>query len=223
MSRSARRCAHPGVAVAIVVAGLAGCGGDESIVVSPPKAAPTTAVGESDGCRIGGKSSAPASSVTKEILVVGCGRLPGGRRIEVTGYRETREAGGRICIGYRLPPRGHGGGCADGRVSAGSAIGPMGYGRLDDFRTMLFGSASASVGAVATRLGSGERLGAALVHITRPQLLRRLRVSRPFGFYFAEVFTEALRSPGHVVIEARDQRGRLLDEEVAQAPDVIIR
>jgi len=106
---------------------------------------------------------------------------------------------------------------------SGSAIGPVGYGRLDDFRTMLVGSDSARVGAVATRLSSGERLGAGPVHITRPQLLRRLRVSRPFGLYFAEVFTEALRSPGDVVIEAPNQGGRLLDEEVAQAPDVILR
>ncbi len=43
-----------------------------------------------------------------------------------------------------------------------------------------------------------------------------------FAFYFAEVPTESLRR-GHVVIEARDERGKLLDEEVAQAPDVITR
>lgn len=128
-----------------------------------------------------------------------------------------------MCIGYWLPPDGPGGGCADDRVSTGKAIDPISYGRLNDADTMLTGSASVSVKAVATRLGRSERRGAGLIHITRPELLRRLRVSRPFGFYFAEVSTEALRSPGHVVIEARDQRGRLLDEEVAQAPDVIIR
>ena len=73
------------------------------------------------------------------------------------------------------------------------------------------------------RLGSDERKGAGLVHITRPQLLRRLGVSRPFAVYFAEVRIEALRSPGHVVIEARDRRGRLLDEEVARPSDAITR
>lgn len=99
----------------------------------------------------------------------------------------------------------------------------MGYGRFDDANTLLFGNASLSVGSVATRLGRSERRSAGLVRITRPQLLRRLRISRPFAVYFAEVRTEALRSREHVVIEARDERGKLLDEEVAQAPDVITR
>jgi hypothetical protein len=97
----------------------------------------------------------------------------------------------------------------------------MAYARLDDANTLLFGNASLSVGSVATRLGRSERRSAGLVRITRRQLLRRLRVSRPFAVYFAEVRTEALRSRGHVVIEARDERGRPLEEEVAQAPDAI--
>jgi hypothetical protein len=199
MRRVARRCAHPGVAVAITVAVLASCGGDDSSVVSPPKAGPTIAVGESNGCRIGGKSSQPASHGI-QALVLGCWRLPDGRRLEVTGYREPRRAGGRLCIGYWLPLQSRGGGCQDDRVPAGRAIDPPGYNRLDDATTMLSGNASVSVGSVAMRLDSGERRSAGLARITRPQLLRRLRVSRPFGVYFAEVRTEALRSR-HVVVE----------------------
>lgn len=83
---------------------------------------------------------------------------------------------------------------------------------------MVSGKTSLDVGAVAARLGPkarSERRGAELVRIAEPRLLQRLRVSHPFGYYFVVVPTAALRSPGNVVIEARDQRGELLlDEEV---------
>lgn len=221
MRRIARRCAHCGVAVAILVAVLAGCGGgDDSIVVSPPAAGPSTTGDGSDSCRVGGQSATPALRPGTETLVLGCGRLLSGRRLEITGYREPRREGGLLCVGYWVPRSGHAGGCLDDRVPAGRAIDPLSYGRLDDATTMLFGNSSLRVASVAMRLGSSER-GAGLARITRPQLLRRLRVSRPFAVYFAEVPTEALRSPRHVVVEARDQRGELLEEEITRAPAVI--
>ena len=202
------------MAAALIAAVLAGCGGND------PAAGPTPAGGESDGCRIGGKSSQPPSRGI-EALVLGCWRLPDGRRLEVTGYRDPQLQGGRLCVGYWLPLQGHGAGCADGRLAAGRAIGPLGYGRVDDATTMLFGSASLRVGAVVMRLDSGERRSAGLARITQPELLRRLRVSRPFAVYFGEVRTKELRHPRDVVVEARDQRGELLDEEVTDAPVVI--
>lgn len=223
MRRPARWCPHPGAAATLIVATLAGCGGDESKVVLPPETGPTTADGGSDRCGIGGKSSEPGPGGT-EILVLACGRLPNGRGLQVTGYRESRGAGGRLWTGVWVPPRGPSFSGTGDRPLPGRAIEIQGYGILDGTKILVAGKTSRTVRAVAARLGPNarsERRRAGLVRIARPQLLRRLRLNRPVGYYFVVVPTKALRSPGNVVIEARDRRNRLLDKEVARAPDVI--
>lgn len=220
MRRIARRCAHPGLALAILVAVLAGCGDDDSIEVSPPKAGPSTTDDGSDRCRVGGQvrggGGAPPGT---EVLVLHCGRLPDGRDLEVIGYRESRDAGGRLWTGVSLPPRGFAFSASGDRLLPGRAIQIQGYAILDGTKILVAGKTSRTVRAVAARLGPtarNVRRDAGLVRIERPQLLRRLRVNRPFGYYFVVVPTKALRSPGNVVIEARDRRNRLLDREVAR-------
>lgn len=208
------RCANPGMTLAIIVAVLAGCGGDDSIVVAPPKDGPSTTGAGSDRCHVGAMSATSTAPPGTEVLVLHCGRLPGGRDLEVIGYRES----GRVFTGVWLPPRGFGY-VGAGDLLPGRDIEIQGHGTVDRYRTMVSGKASLSVGAVAARLGpkaKSERRAAELVRIAQPQLLQRLRVNRPFGYYFVVVPTAALRSPGNVVIEARDQRGDVLDEEVLE-------
>lgn len=130
----------------------------------------------------------------------------------------------RCVSGVSVPPRGPSFSGTGDRLLPGRAIEIQGYGILDGTKILVAGKTSRTVRAVAARLGAtarNERRGAGLVRIDRPQLLRRLRVNRSFGYYFVVVPTKALRSPGNVVIEARDRRDRLLDREVARAPDLI--
>jgi hypothetical protein len=172
-------------------------------------------------CPIGG---APTNAVqwrrvdrrpVRELVVLGCGRLSDGRRFELVARRFPRER--FFCLDAYFPRRRAALECGalprpqDDPVDV-SALAPWegrAAGRIGG--AVVTGAASARVARVEIVVGRGgsERWRrAALVRVRDPELLRRLRVRRAFGFH-ASV-------PPRIVngarIEAFDESGSLLGQ-----------
>lgn len=133
-------------------------------------------------------------------MVIGCVRLPQAGQIELVGY----QLGARrttLCI-YQAEPGGMSYGCGSnivvsGAIDANQSIGP----------TRIAGATIDEVASVVVRYelaGLVKEGGASLVRVRNRALLRRLRVSEPFGQYLAEL------PPGAraVQVEARDALGQ---------------
>jgi hypothetical protein len=172
-------------------------------------------------CRVGRAPTRPVPRVraeeeegirrTTRPTVLGCGRLPSGRRFELVGYRQTTGRGRRtiLCIDTVLLPRGDSFGCGDETVARGGHIEAGGVTTEIGKRTIVEGSASASVASVVVRYGRGRTelpRRAVLIRVRRESVLRKIRVRGAFGYYLGEAPPRSLP----LTVEARDEHGRTI-------------
>jgi hypothetical protein len=151
----------------------------------------------------------------KELIVLGCGRLADGRRFELVARRFPRRR--FFCLDAYFPRRRAALECGalprpqDGPVDV-SAFAPAGgraARRLGG--AVVTGAAGAKVARVElvfARGGSERRHRAALVRVRDAELLRRLRLRRPFGFHASA----PPRTVNGARIEAFDEGGTLLGQ-----------
>lgn len=134
-------------------------------------------------------------------VVIGCINLPQAGQIELVGYQlGVRRPS--LCID-QVERGGLSHGCGTDAVLGGGPIDATG----SIGRTRIEGATTADVASVLVRYeldGEVQESDASLVRVRNRPLLRRLRVSRAFGHYLAEV------PPGAraVQVEARDADGR---------------
>jgi hypothetical protein len=172
-------------------------------------------------CPIGG---APTNAIqwrrvdrrrVRELIVLGCGRLADGRRFELVARRFPRRR--FFCLDAYFPRRRAALECGalpqpqGGPIDVSAFAPPRGRAarRLDG--AVVTGAASAKVARVElvfARGGSERRRRAALVRVRDPELLRRLRLRRPFGFHASA----PPRTVEGARIDAFDGGGRLLGQ-----------
>lgn len=145
-------------------------------------------------------------------VVLGTGLLRSGERFELVGYQQSARGQSNLCIDVTFPDRGEGHGCGNDSERTQSISSSPGH------PTQVDGATSADARRVVVHYevdgvpGSRE---AVLVHVDDPEVIRRIRVDGPFGFYVAEL-PEGARD---IVAEAFDASGRSMWRAVFYRPD----
>lgn len=186
-------------AVSLTVAVAAGSIALASGTPEPPPG--NAAAGE--GCHQG---QAPSSGAYGELppegslryrtrpVVIGCGRLSGGRRFELVGYRLGSRKRSRLCIDVLYPESGESSGCGTNRVQGGGAIDATGVTRVAGRPATVTGATRGHVARVTVRYElrrTMRKTPAALVIVRDPDVLQAVRVGKAFGLYLAEVPAKA--------------------------------
>jgi hypothetical protein len=118
-------------------------------------------------------------------VVIATGRLPDGEPFEVVGYQQTDGAGGHdLCIDTHFPRRGYGAGCGSNTGYAQSISRGPGH------PTTVTGATIAETTRVVVHYRRGQQGGstpAALEHVNDANVLARIKVDEPFGFYIAKL------------------------------------
>jgi hypothetical protein len=137
-------------------------------------------------------------------VVIATGRLPDGEPFEIVGYQQSSSAGGQdLCIDTHFPRRGYGQGC-------GSNVGyAQSISRGPGHPTIVTGATTVETRQVLVHYRGGKQGGkvrAALELVTDAEVLTRIQVDEPFGFYVGKV-PEGLRV---TAIKGVDAGGRVL-------------
>lgn len=168
-------------------------------------------------CDVGGRPSLPYPRIRGEEeqgirrlskpVVIGCGRLPEGKRWELVGYRQSHPGGGSsVCIDLTFPRQGLGFGCdsprpGDGRLILASVVSG------DQFRDdITSGPIVRRVAVVETsfRTANGRRhRRATRTKVSGRRVLERLRQARPFY-----LFVGTVRKDVNFAVEGFDREGR---------------
>jgi hypothetical protein len=145
-------------------------------------------------------------------VVLAADRLRSGERFELVGYQLSSRGQSDLCIDVTFPDRDEAHGCGNDSVRAQSISSGPGH------PTQVDGATSAEARRVVVHYevegvpGSRE---AVLVHVDDPEVIRRIRVDGPFGFYVAELPEGAQ----DIVAEAFDAGGRSMWRAVFSRPD----
>jgi hypothetical protein len=145
-------------------------------------------------------------------VVIGTGRLPDGEPFELVGYQQGSAKVHDLCIDIHYPRRSYASGC--GRTTGYTQSMMRGRGHP----TTVTGAATAETEKVVVHYRGDDRRGsatAALVHVADPEVLDRIQVHDPFGFYVAEL-PEGVRD---MRAEGLDAEGRRLWEGEFLEPD----
>jgi hypothetical protein len=141
-------------------------------------------------------------------VVIAAGRLPDGEPFEIVGYQQSyRNAGQDLCIDTHFPRRGYGSGCGSNTGYTQSVSRGPGH------PTTVTGAATPETARVLVSYRRGDRHGsaaAALELVADPQVLARIQVDEPFGFYVAKL-PEGVRD---MKAEGLDARGAVLWDAV---------
>lgn len=141
-------------------------------------------------------------------VVIAAGRLPDGEPFEVVGYQQSGAVGGQyLCIDTHFPRRGYGAGCGSNTGYAQSVSRGPGH------PTTVTGAATPETAKVLVSYRRDARRGsrtAALELVADPQVLNRIQVDEPFGFYVAKL-PEGAR---HMAAQGLDASGRVLWDAV---------
>jgi hypothetical protein len=141
-------------------------------------------------------------------VVIATGRLPDGEPFEIVGYQQSSPAGGQdLCIDTQFPRRGEGHGCGSNSGYAQSVSRGPGH------PTTVTGATTAETRRVLVHYRDGEQGGsveAALELVTDADVLTRIQVDEPFGFYVAEL-PEGARD---IAVEGIGAGGRVLWDAV---------
>jgi hypothetical protein len=141
-------------------------------------------------------------------VVIAAGRLLDGEPFEVVGYQQSGSAGGQeLCIDIHFPRRGYGSGCGSNTGYAQSVSRGPGH------PTMVTGAATPETTKVMVGYRRGGQRGsaaAALELVADPEVLARIQVDEPFGFYVAKL-PEGAR---HMKARGLDASGRVLWDAV---------
>jgi hypothetical protein len=145
-------------------------------------------------------------------VVIAAGRLPDGEPFELVGYQQGSRADQYLCIDIHFPRRRYGSGCGSNTGYTQSITRGPGH------PTTVTGAATPETAKVLVHYRRGERRAsstAALELIADPEVLARIQVTDPFGFYVAEL-PEGARD---MSAEGLDARGRRLWEGDFLEPD----
>lgn len=140
-------------------------------------------------------------------VVIAAGQLPDGEPFEVVGYQQSYAGGQELCIDTHFPRRGYGSGCGSNTGYAQSVSRGPGH------PTTVTGAATPETTKVMVSYRRGDRRGsaaAALELVADPEVLARIQVDEPFGFYVAKL-PEGAR---HMTAKGLDPRGRVLWDAV---------
>ncbi len=209
----------PSVKRAVAAVGVVAAVAGGSIALATERTETRIGGGPADGaCREGQAPSSdaygerpPEGSLryTTRPVVIGCGQLSSGRRFELVGYRLGGRKRSSLCIDVHYPDSGESSGCGSNRIDAGGAIDATGVTRTAGKPATVTGATRGSVKRVTLRYELGGRMGrerAALVVVRDPDLLRVVKVSKPFGLYLGEVPPRARA----VSAQARGTRGNVV-------------
>jgi hypothetical protein len=182
---------HPLVVVPTVTLLFVGCGDADRATDRAVPSAETERAARGQGV------------LTTPPVVLAAGWLRSGLRFELVGRRLSSRGKASLCIDVTLPDRHEAYGCANNRGRAQGQF--VSWGRVD--LTLVNGATSPAARRVVVHYevdgvpGSRE---AVLVQVDDPDVIRRIRVDGPFGFYVAEL-PEGARD---IVAEAFDAGGR---------------
>jgi hypothetical protein len=140
-------------------------------------------------------------------VVIGCAKLPSGRRFELVGYQLRHGERSELCVDHYDFETGVTSGCGSNVVHGGGAIGATE--KTAGHVPIVAGTTSPSVARVVVRSeveGRLRRHPAVLVKMRDRELLRTIGVRKAFGRYLAEV-PQGVRA---VSAEALGARGRTL-------------
>jgi hypothetical protein len=115
-------------------------------------------------------------------VVLATGRAPDGERFELVGFQQSYRGQSELCINVTFPARGEGHGCANDYYPAQGTSSGRGH------PTRVEGATPANTEKVVIHYTVHGRRGAreaALVHVDDPDVIERIRVDGPFGFYLA--------------------------------------
>ena len=191
-----------GLAVALSFI-AAGCDPNEG--TSPAK--PRT---QTPRCPVGSERADPHLPAGESAIVLGCGRTPSGRRVEIYSFRD---AGGPCLNIAGLPggPRACGSAPSERVPPSRAAIaGEAIVRRSPTARLELYGETAPSVRRVVLRYRlpggrAGER-SATLIRMTNKVALTAARIRKPFGYFVGSVPSRAKE----IVAEGRESTGEPL-------------
>lgn len=145
-------------------------------------------------------------------VVIGAGRLPDGEPFELVGYQQGSATSQYLCIDIHYPRRRYASGCGSNTGYTQSISRGPGH------PTTVTGAATSETAKVVVHYRRGERRAsapAALELVGDPEVLARIQVDEPFGFYVAEL-PEGVRD---MRAEGLDAQGRRLWEGDFLEPD----
>lgn len=155
--------------------------------------------------RIRGEEKEGIRRLSKPV-VIGCGRLPEGKRWELVGYRQSHPGGSSVCIDLTFPRQGLGFGCdrprpGDGRLIVASLVSG------DPFRDdITSGPIVRRVALVETsfRTADGRRhRRATRTRVSDRGVLERLHLARPFYLFVGTAPKDV-----KLAVEGFDREGR---------------
>jgi hypothetical protein len=145
-------------------------------------------------------------------VVIATGRLPDGEPFELVGYQQQSRWDQYLCIDTHFPRRSYGSGCGSNTGYTQSITRGPGH------PTTVTGAATADTAKVVVHYRRGDRRAtapAALALVADQDVLARIQVDEPFGFYVAEL-PEGVRD---MRAEGLDAEGRRLWEGDFLEPD----
>jgi hypothetical protein len=199
---------RPSVALMFVVGFLFAAGTATAVLVARGD------VGQEPTVRYGRDAPEAGMGIHYETrpVVLAAGRLPSGERFELVGYQQSARGESNLCIDITFPASGEAYGCGSNHGRAqGVSSGP-------GHPTRVNGATPPDTNRVVieyTLRGQAGATDAVLLHVEDPEVIKRIRVDRPFGYYVA-----ALPGPARdIVATGLDEQGRRLWEAAFYRPD----
>jgi hypothetical protein len=178
------------VAVVIVTGSLAGGPGDEEPQpIGPTAETPSASLdAKRDGCPVGEEGR--VLRVSRKSLVLGCARLPDGRRLVLLdGFEGHGLCLQLVGIDNRARQCGYAPSALDPPNTRTITFQGMAQ-KNKSARLEVYGITAAEVAAVELTFPRGDsshRVRAALIRVTDDEILAQARIAEPFGYFAAEL------------------------------------